>query len=175
VQQERWQTVISPSFLSSVTSREQEIRTLMQVTNGLRTLSVFFAVIACLLLFCVVLEWVSQATVSRGHELHLEHLLGAPSLAVLLPFAAQMTILLVAATLIGTVIVLAFFVVLPYLMPALALELPFQQLQMELWPLLITVFPFVLFIEVIAMPLLAFAGTLLGVRSRLPASFTLLG
>jgi cell division protein FtsX len=173
VQQARWSSVVSSTFLSSVTSREQEIRTLLQVTNGLRTLSIFFAVIAFVLLFCVIVEWVSQAAVNRGHELLLEHMLGAPPLAVLLPFAAQVTFLLIGGAIIGTVVVFALFSALPLLMPALALELPFQQLLTEMRPLIASVFPLIILIEIIAMPLLALVGTVLGVRAKLPASFTL--
>lgn len=173
-QGDRWRAIVNPSFLSAPHNSEREVRSLLQVTGGMRTLSVVLIVASILILFFVVLEWVSRNAVRREQELLLEHLLGAPPLAVLLPFAFEMTILLAAATLIGAAVAGAFVALLPVFMPALALDVPFRLLQTELMPMLFTVFPLILLVEIIAMPLLALGGTALGVRARMPASFTLL-
>lgn len=174
VQNDSWRSVVNPSFLSSATSSEREVRSLLQVTEGLRTLSVVLIVVSVIVLFFVVFEWVSRNAARREQELLLEHLLGAPALAVLLPFASEMAILLIAGTLIGTAVVAAFLTLLPVFMPAFALEAPFRMLQAELLPLLLAVFPLLLLAEIVAMPLLALAGTALGVRRRMPRSFALL-
>lgn len=174
VQNDRWRNVINPSFLSAANNSEREIRSLLQVTEGLRTLSVVLIVTSIVALFFVVVEWVSRNAARRRDELLLEHLLGAPALTVLLPFASEMSILLVAGTLIGTAAVGAFVVLLPVFMPAFALEAPFRMLQSELMPLLFSVFPLLLLAEIAAIPALALAGTVLGVRGKMPASFALL-
>jgi cell division transport system permease protein len=174
MQASEWATVINPSFVTAADGREREMRSLLQVTSGLRTLSIIFIVTAIVVLFFTVLEWVSRTAMRRGQELMLEHLLGAPSLSVVLPFVSEMTILLVGGVIIGTAIVGAFLLLLPFFMPALALEAPFRLLQQQVNPLLLSLFPILLLIEIIAMPLLAFGGTVWGVRKRLPSSFTFL-
>lgn len=173
VQKPEWKNVISASFLSSASNGERDIRSLLEVTGGLHALSIFFIVIAFALLFFVILEWVSRATVNRGHELLLEHLLGAPPAAVVLPFATEMTLLLLAGAVLGTLIVGALIVLLPVIMPALAFEAAFRQFQTELRPMLLTFLPLFLLLEVLVMPALAYAGTVIGVRKHMPASFVL--
>lgn len=174
VQQDRWRAVVNPSFLTAATSRETQTKALLEVTEGLRTLSIAFIVVALIVLFAVVLEWVSRNAARREQELVLEHLLGAPAMTVLLPFASEMTFLLVAGALLGTAIMGIFLVLLPVFMPAFALETPFQLLQAQMRPVLLGVFPLLLLIELIAMPFLAFAGTVLGVKNRMPVSFRLM-
>lgn len=171
VQQPQWRNVINPAFLTSASDREGEIRTLLEVTGGMRTLSIIFVIIAFVLLFCMILEWVTRNTANRGHELLLEHLLGASPLTVLVPFAAEVGLLLVAGTVIATGIVVAFIMLLPVFMPALALESAFRQLQTEMGPLLFTYLPLFLLIEIIAMPILAGIGTYIGAKKYLPKSF----
>lgn len=173
IQKEEWRNVVNPSFLSSASDRESEIRTLLEVTGGMRTLSIVFVVIAFVLLFCMILEWVTRNTANRGHELLLEHLLGASPISVLLPFAAEVGLLLIAGTVIGTATVVALIALLPVFMPAIALESAFRQLQSEMIPLLSTYLPLFLLIELIAMPILAFIGTYIGAKKYLPTSFVL--
>lgn len=173
IQKQEWRSVVNPASLSTAGEREQETRALLQVTDGMRTLSMLFLVLAVLILFFVILEWVTRTASRRGQELVLEHLLGAPGSAVLLPFAMEMTILLMAGTLIGTILVLAFINLLPVFMPAIAMEAPFRMLQTELMPLLLSVFPLIVLVELIAMPVLAYVGTWLGVKGKLPDTFTL--
>lgn len=173
VQQDRWRAVVNPSFLTEAAGRQNDMQSLLQVTQGMRTLSIVFMVLAAVVLFLAVLEWVSRNAVRRGQELLLEHLLGASPTTVLLPFASEMTIFLATATVLGSLIVAAFLVLLPIFMPAFALEAPFQLLQSHMRPVLLGIFPLIVLAEIIVMPLLALAGTMLGIRSRMPASFTL--
>lgn len=166
VQQERWRTVVNPSYVSSVTRQESEVRSLLEVTGGLRTLTSLFLFLALLTLCFVMVEWAARATMRREDELTLENLLGAPSHAVLLPFAAEMSILLLCALALGTALVLMVIAALPLLMPALALEAAFVQLRSEVMPTLYASLPFLVLLEIILLPLLAFGGTLLGVKKK---------
>lgn len=174
MQDSRWRSVIAPSFLSSFSAQEREVQTLLRVTDGLKTLSTVFIVIAVVLLFFVILEWVSRNASRRQHELLLEHVLGASASAVLLPFIAEMTILLVAAFLGGLILTGGVIAVLPSFMPVVALDEVFQILQLQLQPLLLTTFPVLLLLAILALPVLAFVGTVLGTRARVPESFSLM-
>lgn len=174
MQDNRWRSVIAPSFLSSFSAQEREVQTLLRVTDGLKTLSTAFIVIAVALLFFVILEWVSRNASRRQHELLLEHVLGASASAVLLPFVAEMTMFLGAAFLGGLVLTGGFVAVLPSFMPVVALDEVFQLLQLQLQPLLLTTFPLILILAVLALPVLAYVGTVLGTRKSVPVSFSLM-
>lgn len=175
VQQERWRSVVNPSYLSSVTRQEHEVRSLLEVTGGIRTLTALFLFIAIVVLCFVIVEWATRTTMRRGDELTLENLLGAPSHAVLLPFAAEMAILLLCALALGTVLVLMLIALLPLIMPAIALEQVFAQLQTHVMPSLYAFLPFLILLEIVLFPVLAFAGTMLGVHRKLLWPATLFG
>jgi len=167
IQQDRWRTVINPSYLSSVTAQEREIRSLLQVTSGIRTLTVLFLCVAFAVLCFVVIEWAARATHRRSQEIMLENLLGAPPVAVLLPFVTEMTILLLSALFIGTVLVALFLFVLPLFLPALALESAYGEVSGQILPLLTSVFPLLLLFEILLLPALSAGGTVLGTRKKL--------
>ncbi len=173
IRSDRWKTVVDPSFLTTASDHEEEIRTLLQVTDGVHTLSVLFMVVALLVLGCAVFEWVSRTAARRGNELLMRHLTGGSPLQVLLPFTAEMTVLLVAAALIAMVMVIAFLLLLPLMLPAVALETPFRTLQSSFVPLLWTALPAFLLVQIVCMPFIAYAGTALTARKNLPRSFTI--
>lgn len=173
IRSDRWKSVVDPSFLATANDHEEEIRTLLQVTNGVHTLSILLMVVALLVLGCAVFEWVSRTADRREGELLMRHLLGGTPVQVLLPFTAEMTVLLIVAALFATLIVVAFVALLPFMLPALALESPFRTLQSALLPLLRTALPIFLLVEIVCMPFLAYAGTAVTARKTLPQSFTL--
>jgi cell division protein FtsX len=173
IRSDRWKSVVDPSFLASASDHEQEIRTLLQVTDGVHTLSLFFMVIAMAVLCCAVFEWAKRTADSRGHELLLRHLLGGSPVQVLLPFTAEISALLIASALIGGLLVAVCVFLLPLILPALALEMPFRTLQSAFVPLLWTALPVFLLAQIVCMPLVAYAGTAVTARKILPKSFTL--
>jgi len=173
IQSDQWRAVVDPSFLTSASDHEAEARTLLQVTDGVHTLSILFMFIALVVLACAVFEWVSRTASRRGHELLLRHVMGGSSSQVLLPFSMEMTVLLVAAALLAGIAVTGFIVVLPLMLPALALDVPFQTLQSAFTPLLRTGLPAFLLVQILCMPLLAYAGAAVTARKNLPSSFTL--
>ncbi len=173
LQTDRWKSVVDPSFLATSADHEQEVRSLLQVTDGLYTLSIIFMALAFVLLCSAVFEWTVRTAARRGHELHLAHMLGARPLAVLLPLSCEMTLLLIGAAVIGTVVMVTLLFLLPLFMPAFALETPFALLQSELLPLLMVVLPVFLLIQIVVIPVLSLAGVAVGVRHKLPQSFSL--
>ena len=165
VEQDRWKSVVNPSFLSSATDQERQMQTLLQVTGTVRMLVSVFVVIAFIVLCFVVLEWVTRSLARRARELLLEKMLGAPPLGILLPLVTEMASLLLLSLFLGTAIIALLVVMLPTLLPALALEDVFVELQGQVVLLLKTVVPWILPIEFLMMPVLALGGALLGERA----------
>lgn len=173
IKNERWALVVDPSFLTSAANHEEEIRTLLRVTDSVHTLSVIFMAIALSVLCFAIFEWAKRTADRRGHELLLRHLLGASSLQVLLPFTLEMTVLLMGAVLLSGLCIMGFLFLIPLILPALALESQFQTVQAAFIPLFVVAFPVFLFMQILSMPLLAYAGTAVTARKNLPESFVL--
>jgi cell division protein FtsX len=173
IRSDRWQAVVDPSFLASAGDHEKEVRTLLQVTDGVHTLSLLFTVIALAVLCCAVFEWAKRTADRRGHELMLRHLLGGSTPQVLLPFTAEMSVLLIISALLAALLVAAFVLLLPLMLPALALETPFRALQEVFSPMVRTALPLFLLVQILCMPVLAYAGTAVAARKSLPKSFTI--
>lgn len=173
VEQPQWKNIVNPSFLSKVTDQEKQIRDLMSVTDAIRSVTFVFMFIAFAVLLFVVLELVSRTVRAHSTELFLENVLGASPVSVLLPFVAEMSILLLGATLIATALVTVFVVLVPFLMPALADETPFRLLATEMGPLLLSVFPWIVLLELCLMPALAYIGAFLGAGRKIlsPVAF----
>ncbi|UPA22540.1 permease-like cell division protein FtsX [Candidatus Peribacteria bacterium] len=173
IEQDQWQSVINPTFLSTVNTQERQIRDLLSVTAAIRSVTYIFMFVAFAVLLFVVLELVSRTVRTHGDELFVENMLGASPIGVLLPFIAEMTILLLAGTIIATAIVGSLMTLLPFLMPALAMEAPFRAFATEVRPLLLFVFPWIVLLELCLMPAIAYIGTFLGAGRKLlsPVAF----
>lgn len=173
VEQSQWKNVINPAFLSTVTDQERQVHDLLSVTDAIRSITFVFIFIAFAVLLFVVLELVSRTVRAHGEELFLENTLGASPLSVLLPFIAEITILLWAGLIIATAIVGALMALLPLLMPALAAEAPFRTFSAEMVSLLLSTVPWILVFEICVMPAIAYIGTFLGAGRKLlsPVAF----
>lgn len=166
-QQDQWRNVVNPSSLSAVTTQEQQIRELLQVTQAMRTVSIIFVAVAFAVLLFVVLELISRSVRAHSSELFLETMLGASTLAVLLPFMAEMTVLLLMGLVIATLLLVAFLLGLPFFIPVLADQLPFQTFSAAMRPLLLWNMPWILLVEVCLLPVVAYIGAFLGVGRKI--------
>lgn len=173
IERDQWKSVINPAFLSTVSEQERQVRALLSITDAIRSVTFIFLFMAVAVLLFVVLELVSRTVRSHGDELFLENTLGASPMSVLLPFIAEITILLVAALVIATLLVIGLILLLPLLMPALSTEVPFRAFSAEMQPLLLFTFPWVLLLELCLMPAVAYIGTFLGAGRKLlsPVAF----
>lgn len=163
----QWKSVISPSFLSQTTDQEQQIEALLQVADAIRSVTFLFLFVACMVVLFLIFELVSRSVRGRGNELFLESMLGASALSVLLPIMTEMAVLLLCATVLATLLVLAFATAVPFFMPALAGEAPFRAFAIEMQPLLLGVFPWIVLLELCLMPAIAYVGTFLGAGKKI--------
>ncbi len=171
IRQDRWQDVINPAYLSSVTGQERSVRTLLQVTGAVRMLVTLFIGAGFVLLCFVIIEWVMRSMTRRRREIELEHALGAPPLSIIIPPVTEMSALLLLSGVLSMLITGALLASVPLLVPAMASEEPFTAFTAEAVPLLWQVLPLLFAAELLLLPLLAFAGTVLGVRATFGRSF----
>ncbi len=173
IEQDRWRTVINPSFLTAVTDQEHQIRQLLQVTNAMRSVSALFVFAACAVLLFLVLELISRSVRAHEDELFVETMLGASPVSVLLPFMAEMTVLLTGAMVIATLLMFALISGLPLFIPSIALEPAFRAFANAMTPLLLFTFPWIFIVELCLLPVIAYIGTFLGAGRKVlsPVAF----
>lgn len=171
IQQEQWQGVIDPTYLSSVTGQERTVRTLLQVTGAVRTLVTIFMGAGFLVLCFVILEWVTRSMARRREEMELEQVLGASPFSILLPLVIEMSVFLMGSAVVSMVLTGIFLAGVPLLFPAMALEESFTAFLSEVRPLLMQLLPMLFLAELLLLPLLSFGGTVLGARALFGRSF----
>jgi cell division protein FtsX len=174
LEQPQWKTIINPSFLSQTTDQERQVESLLQISTAIRSVTFFFLFVAFVVLLFLVLEMVSRTVQERGRELFLESVLGASALSMLLPIMAGMAILLITAVILATVLALVFALALPFFIPSLAAEAPFSAFSSEIQPLLLTVFPWIVLLELCVMPLLAYVGAFIGAGRKIESPLAFL-
>ena len=103
----------------------------------------------------------------------LENMLGAPPASILLPFMVEMTVLLLLAAVVATVMVLLCIFIVPFFAPSLALEAPFRAFSAAFRPLLFFTFPWMFILELCILPVIAYIGTFLGAGRKMlsPTAF----
>jgi cell division protein FtsX len=168
VQADQWRSVVDPSFLSSVTTQEQEMQQLLQITGAIRSATLLFLLLAFLALGCVVVELTRKRAESRGSEMFLENLLGAMPADILAPFVTEMTLLLILAIVGGSALVLVCAGLLPFIAPAVMGAGAGAEWLQELRSLLLLAFPLFVILEIVLAPGLALAGAWLGLGNLWP-------
>ena len=132
-----------------------------------------FFLSAAIVLFIMV-EVIKRRAQRYHEQLALESLMGAMPGDILVPFVAQISALALAALAAGTVAALLCLLALPVFVPTLAREAVFLDLRSEMIILLAWLFPLLLILEIILVPVLASAAAFVGVRpQRLWPTFAL--
>ncbi len=161
LREERWHSVVDPAFLSEKTNQEAEIRELLDLTNTASAVTLFLIVLTMATIVFVTVELVRERVLRRAEEVLVEHLSGAFGWTVRLPFAAEAVLLLFVATL-GSVLLAAALVWglqmagMPGVSPSL------QELLAHVHGAIAGYAPWILLLELAAIPLVGWLGAWLG-------------
>ena len=165
--QERWGTVIDPSFLSEKTDQEAYVYELIDLTATGHGIALAFLLLTGGILIFVTTELVRSRLLRRAEEILVQNLTGAYPLAIFLPFAAEMTILIAAAAVLSIIILGGLFILSPIFISALAQEGALQSFNENLFSLVLSWGALVLLLEILAIPLVGGIGTGLGILPRI--------
>ena len=169
VEQPRWRNVVDPTFLSKITDQEKQIYTLLNITHAVRSLTIAILCITIIALIFIVTELVRRRAMARSDEVLVERLVGATPASITIPFVTEAIILLLAAIILSTAVILILTSLLPWYIPALQPNDILEPLRTEVTPLMTTLFPMLLGVEIAMTPLLAIAGAWLGIRPQIRA------
>lgn len=165
--EDRWQALVDPALLSTITHQEERVHELLRVANGGQKLAAVLLFLACAILLSTIVEFTRRNALSRSAEVQVERLMGAESALLALPFLWEAAILLWSSIVMSSLVLLAFVLVLPVLVPALSGSGALAPFFSAARPLLATALPLALTLEFLAAPLLAAAGVWLGIRPSL--------
>jgi len=167
--QEKWNTVVDPSFLSETTNQEAYVYELIDLTATGHGISLIFLLITSGILIFVTTELVRGRLLRHSEETLIQHLTGAYPLAIFLPFAVEMTILIAAATIMSIVLLGALLLISPLFISAFAQEGAMQSFNGHFFSLLKSRGALVLLLELIAIPVIGGIGTWLGILPKINA------
>lgn len=169
ISEARWQNVVDPAFLSQATEQEAHVYELLRLTNAGRSIAMLFLLLTTGIVLFVTTELIRRRVIGRSEEVLVEHLSGAQSFGILIPFATEASVLLLIAVLGSAVILLAILMTLPMIAPTLGDSGALRSLTLEMSPLLRSKFPLYILIEVLCAPLLGWFGAWLGVLPKIGA------
>jgi cell division protein FtsX len=169
VEQQKWQSVIDPSFLTTVSSQERELQSYLLVSRSVTTLVYLVLWVGVAALLLLIIDIVMQRAYERKEELELETVMGASAVQVVLPLAAEIGLLLLGALIIGFATTTMFLLSLPAIIPGLEPGGAFAEARAYVVPLLVFVFPFIAVAEAAALLAAAGMAGMLALKGHLPS------
>jgi len=163
----RWQQVIDPSLLPTMTRQEERTHELLRVANGGQHLAAILLLLACAILLSTIVEFTRRSALSRSAEVLAERLVGADSATLVLPFVWEATLLLWGSIVMSAMVLSLFLLALPTLVPELGDGGALDPLFTTAVPIVSFALPVALVLELLCAPLLAAAGVWLGIRPSL--------
>ena len=167
IKEDQWHTVVDPSFLSAKTDQEAYVYELIHFTNTGRALAIFFLILTIGILIFVTTELVRGRVLRRSEEILVEHLSGAQTLAILLPFIVEAIILLAISIAGSFLITIGILFALPQVVPAITQQGSLQAIGEEIEILIRTRAPTILLIELLAIPVIGWIGAWLGIMPKI--------
>ena len=165
-----WATVIDPTFLSEVSKQEEYVYELIQLTSAGRSVASLILAITLVVLLCTTTELVRRRTLVHNDEILIERLVGAHSLAVIVPFATEAAALLMGSMILSGVVVIVIVNALPTFVTALSSTGVLADVREQVYPLIWGVLPLCIIVELLLSPIIALAGTWLGLRAKITSS-----
>jgi cell division protein FtsX len=161
-----WKTVVSPTYLSEITNQQQHVYSLLTITKAGRSLTILILVLTITALVCITTELVRRRAIARSDEVLVESLSGAQPFSIALPFMTEAATLLLLSILLSTVSLILIIAIVPILIPQLQADGILGPLQAEITPLLSTMLPAMILLEIMMAPIIATCGAWLGIRPQ---------
>lgn len=169
VEQEQWNGIIDPTFLSEVTDQEAQVTELLRFTKAGRSLTLLVLSLVGAVLLFITTELVRRRVLGRSNEVLVEKLVGASPLSMFVPFATEACVLIGIATIASLLLSMVLLFLLPSMVPALQNGGVLSALSAEVSPLLRTALPQYFLSELFLIPVIAAAGTWFGMKRELLA------
>lgn len=159
--------VVDPSFLSTTTDQEAQIRDLVDSMRAAHAAALLGIVLLALVLLFVIVEFLRRRALDRRDELYIEQLVGASRSAMLTPFFIEVLLLLAAALFLATILIAIVVVAFPFILPDIDPQGIFGMWLAASQGELLRLSPLILLTEIFSIILLAILGTAFALRDQL--------
>jgi cell division protein FtsX len=163
----QWQHVLDPTFLSETTGQETHVYELLNITQAGRIFTLVILLLTTVILVFVIMELTGARSLARSNEVLIERLVGARTIGTLTPFITEAVLLSYISIVVSGVLAVAFLYALPYIIPSINNGGTLGDLRAEIHPMLISLLPMFLVIEIVLIPFIASFGTWLGMRKQM--------
>jgi cell division protein FtsX len=161
-----WQRIVSPTFLSDANAEQEYAHGLLGLTEGIRAIVLFVLAIGCCTLLFIVVNLARSRSLARSEEVLVERLAGAQTATILLPFAAEASLLLIIG-IIGSLSLVVFIVFLaPNVIPALGNGGILSELRTIVGVSLMRGLPTLALIELLIAPTIGIIGAWIGIAPQ---------
>lgn len=167
IRSSQWSAVIDPSFLTKQTEQEAQIRQMLSLVRAGSSLILIVLALTAGVLIAVLMELVRKRALLRSEEILVERLSGAHTLSIVAPFVTEATVLLALSFLGSIALLTAFLFLLPALVPALQSGGAFDAVRGEMLASIAQGAPWLLLLEILAIPTVAFLGAWMGIRKQI--------
>ncbi len=166
-----WSRVVDPASLSAIGDQEKEVQEMRAITSSLQTLGIGLSALLFLVCVALLVEFVRRRALVRRAELVVERAAGAPPYSLLLPFAAESSVLLLAGCALSAALLWVFIAALPALVPSVGPGGSLAALRVETGRVLLFWSLPAAVAELAAIPLVSLFGAWLGIRRDAAARY----
>lgn len=159
--------VVDPTFLSTTTDQEQQVRALASATETAHAAALLGIGILAIILVFVMIEFIRRRALGRRDELYIEQLVGASRGAMLTPFFAEILVLLLLSLAASLVTATLCVWLLPLVLPGFSPEGLFGLWISASRGVLLRLAPLIVLIEILGVILLAFLATTFALKDQL--------
>lgn len=163
----QWRTLIDPSFATSTSDQETYILQILVVTKAIRTGIIAFLAVAIAVLLYIIIELIRAKIIRRQEEIIIQRLCGAMHFYITLPFIIEISVLLLLATCISILIVAITLITAPFVVGSLSTVGTLNDLWQKSTEVLVQKVGWILIIQIVAIPVIAWLGTWIGTRKIL--------
>lgn len=160
LRRDEWAPLLDPGSVALSAQRWEENADELAVLRLIHAASFLFIGISLAALLLMLIETVRRGAVARKDELLVKHLAGAQMLSVLVPFAAEIAVLLAVALFTSFLVVGLLLFLVPFISGSTAFTESAQAVLAAVLPLFVVG-------ELICLPFLAFIGAWFGIRPLL--------
>lgn len=162
LEQEQWRGMLAPSFSTSTTEQETYIRQTLAVSGAISRAILGFIVLALAVLMYIIVELIRSKIVRKHEEIVIQRLCGAMHFYILLPFITEICLVLLLAVSLSIIVMLTFTFVAPLTFSSLSTDGILHQLWLRSSDLFTERAIWLVLVELLCIPLIAWFGTWLG-------------
>ena len=163
-------SVVNPNFLSQTTDQEQQVHRLTDIVSSARSLLLLIMGVLLVVVLFVVVELVRRRAIAKREELFVEQLVGADRSMIFLPFCTEMVSLLVLALFLSAAFAAGLIFLLPWILPALALDGMFAAWSQATLGVLVQTLPWIVLAELATVIFLGILGTMIALQTHIEMS-----